>query len=136
MRGLHLFERNGLAIVAGVSILVGCSESREQSAAPLPAQNGVHSNLLRDDKKPAGGMEWNFTIRVVSPFETAQIVAYCTGNHVVTGGGWKLDSANSGHLNALQSHPGNRFDSWSVTVTNDSATKAIVRVYAGCLSTT
>jgi hypothetical protein len=128
--------RYALAVCAAVATLAGCDESQSQSGQPAFTQDGAYPKPVRDSKNRAGGIEWNFTVRTLAAFQTATIVAYCDSKSTVTGGGWDGESTNRNHLDVTQDHSGNRFDSWAVTIDNDSSTKAIVRVYAGCLAST
>jgi hypothetical protein len=125
--------RYTLAVCAAIAMLAGCDESQSQSGPPASTQDAAYPKAVHDSKNRAGGIEWHFTVRTLAAFQTSTIVAYCDSKYIVTGGGWDGESTNRNHLNVTQDHPGNRFDSWAVTINNDSTTKAIVRVYAGCL---
>lgn len=128
--------RYALAVCAAIAILAGCDASPPPSAPPASTQEGAYPKTVHDGTNRAKGIEWYFTVRTLAAYETATIAAYCAQKYIVTGGGWDGESTNSNHLNVTQDYPGKRFDSWAVTVNNDSSTKAIVRVYAGCLPST
>jgi hypothetical protein len=132
MMGLGV-GRYVFAVTVAVAVLAGCGQS--QSGPPVPARDGAPSKVVHTGEKPAG-IKWNLTVYVLGEYETATIVAYCPAKSVVTGGGWNVDSLNSAHTYVKEDRPGARFDSWSVTISNDSSSKATVQVYAGCLPST
>jgi hypothetical protein len=123
------------ALVVGTMLLFGCGGSSSQVASatsgmtPDRGPQAPAGVLVPAGQRKIGQYVWVSEKFVIPPYIGVDVYADCPANHVVTGGGYDVES---GALVVTATKPNSAFDRWVILGLRNHSDYIKLTVYAAC----